>query len=96
MIGSIKKDLTIDFITSRGSGKCDGCIVRHGASFADVSQVIYLTASWNEKDYTQMEILKPNKESYCYHCAMNLFDNWRDMMRNAYQKKHLEKINNIR
>jgi hypothetical protein len=58
---------------------------------ANVNQNLYLTASWQEKDFTQATIYKNIKENYCYGCVMNLCDNWRYMMYDAYKKKHLEK-----
>ncbi|RHZ37032.1 hypothetical protein [endosymbiont GvMRE of Glomus versiforme] len=94
MINNIRKDLAIDLITDGKTGRCDGCISRHGITMADANQALYLTASWQEKDFTQITIYKNVKENYYYGCVMNLCDSWRYMIRDAYNKKHLEKTNN--
>jgi hypothetical protein len=42
MIGNIKKEITINFITNGDTGACNGCITRRGSAFLDVSQIIYM------------------------------------------------------
>lgn len=93
MINNIKKNLTIDFTTDGITDKCDGCISKHGAYMVDVKQALYLTISYQERDLTQTHLYKNVKENYCYGCVMNLCDNWRYMIYNTYNKKHLEKVN---
>lgn len=89
MITNIKKDLILNIITSGESGKCNGCIARRGSTMADVDQIIYITVSWHEKDYrgymnSGNDPIKHIKENYCYGCAMDLFDNWRQEVREIY------------
>ena len=93
MINNIKKDLTIDLITDRQAGRCNGCAIKYGMAFADLDRMLYLTVSWDERDYTAININKSIKENYCYRCAMDLFDSWRQGIRETYFKKHLEKVN---
>ena len=93
MINNIKKDLTIDFIVDGRTGKCDGCISKHGAYMIDVDQTLYLTISCQERDLTQTSLYKNVKNNYCYGCVMNLCDSWRYMIRTTYNKKHLETVN---
>ena len=97
MLGNeIKKDLIINFVNNGQTGKCDGCVARRGATMADIDQVIYLTVAWNEKDWRQIgeQINKHVRESFCYGCSMDVFDNWRQAVREVYWKKHQEKVNN--
>ena len=77
MLNNIRKDLTINFLTNGETGTCNGCVARRGTVMGDVEQIIYLTVSWNERDYTQMGIdkmIKVAKEAYCYYCSMDLTD----------------------
>jgi len=93
MINNIRKDIAVNFITDGKTGKCDGCIVRRGIFMADVNQPLCLTASWQEKDFSQTIIYKNVKENYCYSCMVDLCDNWNHIIHETYLKKHLEKVN---
>ena len=72
----IEKGLITSFINGDKINKCDGCVARLGADWAEADQVIYM--------FVSSRMGKEVRENYCHYCSKKLISKIKDTAEKNY------------